>query len=85
MTERGWVVLASDASHFYANFESHAPFPIVYNAADMLRGFDKLRQLASTSDHIVPGHDPLVMTRYPGTTDPGIGQIVRLDQNPRNY
>jgi glyoxylase-like metal-dependent hydrolase (beta-lactamase superfamily II) len=85
MTERGWVVLASDASHFYANFEGHAPFPIVYNAADMLRGFDKLRQLASTGDHIVPGHDPLVMTRYPGTTNPGIGQIVRLDQNPSNH
>ena len=59
MTERGWVVLASDASHFYANFENHLPFPIVYNAADMLKGFDKLRQLASTEDHIASGDDAL--------------------------
>ncbi|GIS88589.1 MAG: hypothetical protein CM1200mP18_12990 [Gammaproteobacteria bacterium] len=41
MTARGWVVLASDASHFYANFEDSAPFPIVYNVADMLKGFER--------------------------------------------
>jgi hypothetical protein len=85
MTARGWVVLASDASHFYANFENKAPFPIVYNVADMLKGFDTLRNLASTIEHIVPGHDPLVMVRYPGAKSPGIGQIVRLDQSPRNF
>ena len=28
-TRRGWVVLASDASHFYANMEQIRPFPIV--------------------------------------------------------
>ena len=27
MTTRGWVVLGSDASHFYANFEQGRPFP----------------------------------------------------------
>ena len=30
-TRRGWVVLASDASHLYANMEQGRPFPIVYN------------------------------------------------------
>ena len=30
LTKRGWVVLASDASHFYENMEAVAPFPIVY-------------------------------------------------------
>ena len=29
-TRRGWVVLASDASHFYANMEQTRPFPIVF-------------------------------------------------------
>ena len=82
MTVRGWVVLASDASHFYANFEDNAPFPIVYNVADMLKGFDKMRLLASTKNHIIPGHDPQVMTRYPGATTLGVGAVVRLDPNP---
>jgi len=83
MTARGWVVLASDASHFYANFEDAAPFPLVYNVSDMLKGFKRLVTLASTSDHVVPGHDPLVMTRYPGADAPGIGQVVRLDLDPQ--
>jgi hypothetical protein len=41
------------------------PFPIVFNVGDMLEGFDKLRRAAETPDHIVPGHDPLVLQRYP--------------------
>ena len=85
MTARGWVVLASDASHFYANFEDSAPFPIVYNVADMLKGFDKMRSLASTEDHIIPGHDPQVMIRYPGAKTPGVGAVVRLDESPNSY
>ena len=64
-TERGWVVLASDASHFYANMEQGRPFPIIYNAGEMLEGFNTLKLLASSPDHIIPGHAPLVMARYP--------------------
>ncbi|HEX7969619.1 MAG TPA: N-acyl homoserine lactonase family protein, partial [Stellaceae bacterium] len=63
-TQRGWVVLASDASHLYANMEAGRPFPIVYNVADMLEGHRRLHQLAASPRHIVPGHDPLVMRRY---------------------
>jgi len=37
-TRRGFVVLASDASHFYANMGEARPFPIVYNVADMMEG-----------------------------------------------
>jgi glyoxylase-like metal-dependent hydrolase (beta-lactamase superfamily II) len=80
-TKRGWVVLASDASHFYANFEEDRPFPGVYNVAEMLEGYRAIRALASSEDHIIPGHDPLVLARYP---DAGKGPgIVRLDLPPR--
>jgi glyoxylase-like metal-dependent hydrolase (beta-lactamase superfamily II) len=64
-TRRGWVVLASDASHYYANIESGRPFPIVSNVIEMLDGYDRIRRLASSTAHIIPGHDPLVMARYP--------------------
>ena len=40
-TRRGWVVLASDASHFYENMEAAAPFPIVFNVGDMVRGWER--------------------------------------------
>src|SRR3546814_19815489 len=64
-TQRGWVVLASDASHYYENMERQRPFPIVHNVADMLSGYARLESAAASPDHILPGHDPLVMERYP--------------------
>jgi glyoxylase-like metal-dependent hydrolase (beta-lactamase superfamily II) len=82
-TKRGWVVLASDASHFYANMEQGRPFPIVYNVADMLAGHQKCYALASSRNHVIPGHDPLVMKHYPAAA-PGLeGKIVRLDVEPK--
>ena len=41
-TERGYVVLASDASHFYANFEQNRPFPVVASVIEMLEGYRTL-------------------------------------------
>jgi glyoxylase-like metal-dependent hydrolase (beta-lactamase superfamily II) len=82
-TERGSVVLASDASHLYANMERRSPFPIVFNAGDMLDGFRKLRELADGPDHVVPGHDPLVMDRYPASSPELEGIAVRLDLPPK--
>jgi glyoxylase-like metal-dependent hydrolase (beta-lactamase superfamily II) len=78
-TRRGWVVLASDASHFYANMEQVRPFPIVWSVADMVDGYSKLRALADSPAHIVPGHDPLVMQRYPAPSKALEGIAVRLD------
>lgn len=80
-TRRGWVVVASDASHYYANFEQNRPFPIVYDVGETLEGYDQMRHLASSGAHIVPGHDPLVLKRYPAQAG-GPADIVRLDAEP---
>jgi glyoxylase-like metal-dependent hydrolase (beta-lactamase superfamily II) len=64
-TRRGWVVLASDASHYYANLRETNPFPAIDDMGAMLAGFDRLRELADSEDHIIPGHDPQVMRIYP--------------------
>jgi glyoxylase-like metal-dependent hydrolase (beta-lactamase superfamily II) len=78
-TERGWLVLASDATHYYENMEAGRPFPIVFDVGAMVEGYDRMRRLASSSDAIVPGHDPLVLTRYPPAR-PGLeGMAARLD------
>jgi glyoxylase-like metal-dependent hydrolase (beta-lactamase superfamily II) len=84
MTKRGWVVLASDASHFYANMEQQRPFPIVYSLGDMIEGYRRLHELADSPAHIVPGHDPLVMARYPAPGPELQGIAVRLDVAPRS-
>lgn len=80
-TRRGWVVLGSDASHFYANFEQIRPFPVVENVADMIAGYDRMHELASSPAHIIPGHDPLVLSRYRAFKD-GLDGVVRLDVDP---
>jgi glyoxylase-like metal-dependent hydrolase (beta-lactamase superfamily II) len=82
-TRRGWVVVASDATHLYANMGRGLPFPAVYNVGDMMEGFATLRRLADSEDHIVPGHDPLVMKLYPSVSAELDGIAVRLDEMPR--
>lgn len=83
LTRRGHVVLASDAAHLYLHLEERRAFPVVVNVADMLAGHDRLRRLASSERHIVPGHDPLVMRRYPEASPALRGIAVRLDAEPQ--
>jgi glyoxylase-like metal-dependent hydrolase (beta-lactamase superfamily II) len=79
-TRRGWLVLASDASHFYANMEQVRPFPIVFSVADMVEGYARLRELADSPAHIIPGHDPMVLERYPAPSGGALqGIVARLD------
>jgi glyoxylase-like metal-dependent hydrolase (beta-lactamase superfamily II) len=80
-TARGPVVLASDAAHFYANFDQGRPFPILYNVADYLEAHRKIRKLAASDAHIIPGHDPAVLTRYPRAREQ-LSDIVRVDLDP---
>ena len=46
----------------------------------MVDGFAKLRSLAESPEHVIPGHDPLVMRRYPSPKPALDGIAVRLDQ-----
>jgi glyoxylase-like metal-dependent hydrolase (beta-lactamase superfamily II) len=82
-TERGALVLASDATHYYENFESGRPFPIVFDVDAMVEGWSRLRRLANDADSIVPGHDPLVLERYPEVSRETEGVAVRLDTGRR--
>jgi glyoxylase-like metal-dependent hydrolase (beta-lactamase superfamily II) len=75
-------VLASDASHLYAHVEQGRVFPVTDSVGDTLEGYRTLRELADSPDHIVPGHDPLVLERYPAAR-PGLeGWVVQLDAAP---
>ncbi|MGI8856149.1 MAG: N-acyl homoserine lactonase family protein [Thermomicrobiales bacterium] len=77
-TARGAIVLASDATHFSANIDEDRPFSIVHTLPAMYDAFDTARALADSPEHIVPGHDPLVMARYPAA-GPGLeGIAVRI-------
>jgi len=82
-TQRGWVVLASDAAHYYEHMERGRVFPTMFHVGDALEGYEHLRRLASSPQHVVPGHDPLVMARYPAVSAELAGIAVRLDVMPR--
>jgi glyoxylase-like metal-dependent hydrolase (beta-lactamase superfamily II) len=83
-TQRGWVVLASDASHYYEHMRSKRFFSIAFNLGAMLEGYQTLERLADSPDHIIPGHDPLVMQWYPAAGPSLQGIAVRLDVAPKS-
>jgi glyoxylase-like metal-dependent hydrolase (beta-lactamase superfamily II) len=81
-TRRGHVVLAADATHLYAHIDGGRIFPIVYNVAEVAAGYETLNRLATSPRHVVPGHDPLVLARYPAAKAGLEGWIARLDVEP---
>ena len=79
MTEHGPIVVASDAAHFYENFELRKPFSITVDMDATLRSYTKLADLALTPRNVVPGHDPLVFERYPAWKPGTEGVVHKLD------
>ncbi len=77
MTKGGPLCLASDASHYYENFETGKLFPIVVDKDVMLQGFDQIVALAGDPTRVIPGHDPLVRERYPAFGSSGF--VWKLD------
>ena len=77
-TEKGNFILASDATHFYANLEEDRPFSIVHDLSRMYGAFDLVRSLADSPAHVVPGHDPRVMERFPAARKGLEGVVARI-------
>ncbi len=76
-TARGTAVLAADASHLYANVCDDAPFAIHHDLAGMYAAFDRINDLVSAAELIVPGHDPGVVERF-DPVDGLAGAAVRI-------
>ena len=53
-------------------------------ALEKIAGYGTLLRLADSPQHVVPGHDPLVMQRYPAPNAALEGIVVRLDVPPQN-
>lgn len=58
----GPIVLASDNVYLYENLEKHVPIAQTFDATSNLAAQDRMKTLGRI---IVPGHDPLVMTKFP--------------------
>jgi glyoxylase-like metal-dependent hydrolase (beta-lactamase superfamily II) len=80
-TARGNVVLASDAMHYYENLAAENPFPVLVNTIEYIEALRTVTQLADGPDYVIPGHDPLVLRRYPAAT-PENNDAVAVDLEP---
>jgi glyoxylase-like metal-dependent hydrolase (beta-lactamase superfamily II) len=81
-TDRGTLLLASDASHYYEHWVKRMPFAICWSQSDLMTSYDKFEQLADSEDHVIPGHDPIVRDLYPAFDSQLGTEVVRLDAEP---
>ena len=82
-TRCGYVVLAADATHLYAHIDGGRVYPTTYNLEEVVEGYATLKRLATSPRYVVPGHDPLVLQRYPAAKAGLEGWIARLDAEPK--
>jgi glyoxylase-like metal-dependent hydrolase (beta-lactamase superfamily II) len=68
-TARGMVVLASDTTHFWHNIRKRSPFKLLHNLEKMIEAWLVCEALSDGPDHIIPGHDPEVLRRFPKVAD----------------
>ena len=82
-TERGWVVLASDTSHYYEHMETGRAFPTAFHVGDMVEGYDKLRALRRVAEAHHPGPRSAGHGALSRAVEPDLeGIVVRLDVPP---
>ena len=65
-TSDGTVLLASDAVHYYEEYERDMLFTSVADLVQMYEGFDYIRGLMASGEvaHLVAGHDPGTLSRF---------------------
>jgi glyoxylase-like metal-dependent hydrolase (beta-lactamase superfamily II) len=66
-TQRGTVVLASDNMYLYENLEKHLPIAQTLDADSNLHAQDRMKQIATESRLVIPGHDPAVFEKFQKT------------------
>ena len=82
-TATGWMCLASDATHYYENFLTRTPFPIVVDVEEMLRGYDRIQALTDRPEMVIPA-----MTRWspnciPGTAPAALSGVLMSGPSQR--
>ena len=70
-TSGGVVVLASDNAYLYENLDKRIAIAQTLDGESNLRAQDRMKELGKV---VVPGHDPLVMTRFKEVA-PGVVRI----------
>lgn len=84
-TPRGPVLLASDATHYYANALNMKPFNLTVDTKATLQSYRKIKALiGGVGDRLIPGHDPKVRRMFPAVEVDGIS-LLALHATPLRY
>lgn len=77
-TDDGVALLASDAVHYYEEYEKDMPFSSVESLIRMYEGFDAIRDSLDRGEvqHLVSGHDPDTLARFAASEEPGLEALV---------
>ena len=62
--------------------EKKRVFTTMFNVGEAVDGYGTLLRLADSPAHVVPGHDPLVMQRYPAASAALQGIVASLHESP---
>lgn len=73
-TVKGEAVICGDAMNLYRTMDEQVNGMAV-DLLQALLGLDKIKVLASSPEMIIPGHDPLIMQRFPSPIE-GVVEIV---------
>ena len=68
------VIIASDNSWLYYNLTSLLSIPVTFDRKAYLKNLKRMRSMVKNIDLIIPGHDPLVFTKFPKVAE-GIVKI----------
>jgi glyoxylase-like metal-dependent hydrolase (beta-lactamase superfamily II) len=75
-TAAGKVLIANDTFHFYENLTQRRPVQVTVDMLEAVRSMDAIEKLGAGNPALVlPGHDPLVMRRFPEIA-PGVVRVA---------
>ena len=74
-TDVGTAVIGSDCGHLFRNFDEEWPSCLICDLPAWLRSFERVKSLATAGELVFPGHDTLLIDRYPRAGD-GVSRLA---------
>jgi glyoxylase-like metal-dependent hydrolase (beta-lactamase superfamily II) len=81
-TSEGTVLLASDAVHFYEEWEEDRPFTYMADLVDSYEAFDRITEMVDSGEvrHVVSGHDADTLGRFTQVDGEFAGAIATIGE-----
>ncbi|HMG16858.1 MAG TPA: N-acyl homoserine lactonase family protein [Saprospiraceae bacterium] len=68
-TKSDKVIIASDNCWYYYNLINLLPIPVGFDPKAYIQNLKRMKKMVKNLDLIIPGHDPLVFSKFPEVTE----------------